>query len=321
MLTLVKLILLLCVRFKLSEQSAITANDTSNITEFSFEPYRQCFYAGDIIDCLHTETVSSLDKAIDDSATWHLGEYVTLQRNPDFVHDERSLGRGVADGVMAKFYDVLKSRRLQLQSDLMPLEEGKICCKMLLSHFVHALHKMSTRVEFPLTKTSSSVGNCHCLSQTNCHIIYVFDCQSSFLSCEHEALIMFWVYVYYSSGWNFDAVQQGYASSSSSQWLCYSLLNTIYSTDRSRIYTLEIMILKINAGEEYLTLCSPTIFRSKEEKQTRWNVYVQWASAGRPAGAAGTRQGSFCCSRCTYSGKDCAVRVDHGNVGTDLLKV
>lgn len=121
-----KLILLFCVRLKLSEQSVFTAENTPNTTEFSFEPYRQCFSAGDIIDCLHTETVSSLDKAIGDNDTWHLGEYVTLERNPEFVLAERSLGRGADDGVMGKFVDVLKSRRLQLQSDLMPMEEGKL---------------------------------------------------------------------------------------------------------------------------------------------------------------------------------------------------
>lgn len=123
---LVKLILLLCVRLKMSDQSAITAEDATNTTEFSFEPYRQCFSAGDIIDCLHTETVSSLEKAIGDNDTWHLSEYVTLERNPEFRLDERSLGRGTDDGVMGKFFDVLKSRRLQLQSDLMPIEEGKL---------------------------------------------------------------------------------------------------------------------------------------------------------------------------------------------------
>lgn len=123
--SLVKLILLLCVRFKLTEQSAITAEDTTNTTEFSFEPYRKCFSAGDIIDCLHTETVSSLDKAIGDNDTWHLSEYVTLERNPEFGIAERSFGHGTDDGVVRRFYDVLKSRRLQLQSDLLPIEEGK----------------------------------------------------------------------------------------------------------------------------------------------------------------------------------------------------
>lgn len=123
---LVKLILLICVRLKLSEQSEITDEDTANITEFSFEPYRQCFSAIDIIDCLRTETVSSLDKAIGDNDTWHLSEYVSLERNPEFGFAERSLGRGTDDGVMGKFSDVLKSRRLQLQSDLMPIEAGKL---------------------------------------------------------------------------------------------------------------------------------------------------------------------------------------------------
>lgn len=164
--TLVKLILLLCVRFKLSDQSAIIAEDTTNTTttEFSFEPYRQCFSDGDIIDCLHTEIVSSLDKALVDNDTWHLGEYVTLQRNPEFGVAERSLGRGADDGVMAKFYDVLRSRKLQLQSDLMPSEEGKPFLFLLYFtektcwfHIImYTRNKTSTtqptRVEFPLTK-------------------------------------------------------------------------------------------------------------------------------------------------------------------------
>lgn len=87
-------------------------------------------------------------------------------------------------------------------------------------------------------------------------------------------------------------------------------------------HTLEIIRLKNDAcSDERCSIYSTKIFRSKEEKQARWNVYVQWAGAGRPCRTAGARQGSFCCSRCTYPGKDCAVRVDHGNVGTDLLKV
>lgn len=87
-------------------------------------------------------------------------------------------------------------------------------------------------------------------------------------------------------------------------------------------HTLETIRLKIDKySEECFSTYSLTIFRSKEEKQERWNVYVQWACAGRPLRTAGARQGSFCCSRCTYPRKDCAVRVDHGNVGSDMLKV
>lgn len=119
------------VVFGQSESSVIGKSTASNSTSaglnISIASFRQCFQHVDIVKCLHDQAVTTMDAAIDDNSTWHLGEFLSLQKNPNFTATSLATVAARSAGTTSmweRMTNVLKSRRLQFQTDLMPADEG-----------------------------------------------------------------------------------------------------------------------------------------------------------------------------------------------------
>lgn len=91
---------------------------------------RRCLDTVNTTDCFRTKLLRALDIAIHDNGDWHLNEFVTLGRNPEYaaatgVPDPtaataREQRKEEYDSVTGKLNELLRSRRVQFQTNLLP---------------------------------------------------------------------------------------------------------------------------------------------------------------------------------------------------------
>lgn len=120
-------ILILCIVQLMFTIKCVVSYEQQQNTSFSLQIFGKCFSHSDIVDCLRNQMVSTIDTAIQDNGTWHLNDFVALEPNPNFklTPDDEMKSRE-EDSMLTKVNELLRSRRLEIKSDLVPMvDEGK----------------------------------------------------------------------------------------------------------------------------------------------------------------------------------------------------
>lgn len=116
-------------------------------TASTLQIFGKCFRQADIVECLREQMVTTIDTAIQDNSTWQLNDFISLEPNPNynlFPSDDKTKSReNEDDSMMTKVKELLRSRRIEIKSDLMPMdsERGNYIMFLYCDCFVFFLKK------------------------------------------------------------------------------------------------------------------------------------------------------------------------------------
>lgn len=124
-----------CVQNTASETlSAKESMSWNTVANMSMTIVRRCLDRANSTECFRGKLLKALDMAIRDGGDWHINDYVTFGRNPEYANISESLAAG-RDGrtdyddssITGKLNELLRSRRVQFQTNLAPTSEGILC--------------------------------------------------------------------------------------------------------------------------------------------------------------------------------------------------
>lgn len=115
-----------------------TADDSSvsspwnRVANMSMLIARRCLDDANTTECFRGKLLRALDMAIRDRADWHINDYVTFGRDPEFANASAARDARQQDydenSVTGKLNELLRSRRVQFQTSLLPTaSEGESC--------------------------------------------------------------------------------------------------------------------------------------------------------------------------------------------------
>lgn len=115
-----------------SVPGAADAMTWTTAANMSMTIVRRCLDRANSTECFRGKLLRALDMAIRDGGDWHINDYVTLGRNPEYANTSKD---SIADGrdgrtdyedtsITGKLNELMRSRRVQFQTNLMPTTEG-----------------------------------------------------------------------------------------------------------------------------------------------------------------------------------------------------
>lgn len=99
------------------------------ITNLTLATVKRCLDTSDSVECMRQKFLRALDLAIRDNNTWRINENVAFERSPEFeipLRPADGLGRSDEDTVSAKLGQLMRSRRVQFHTNLVPTESEGI---------------------------------------------------------------------------------------------------------------------------------------------------------------------------------------------------